>query len=172
MADFGRRSALKDARENHALTKSMKAATDASVISASADFWNPETADYFRKIAGTRIKGIDETTLEEIRKTLSEAYKNGEEFPKWIGRIEAVVDCTRPAGRAEMIARTELAFAYSEGLFKTYRELGVENVRWLAVIDYRTCERCAERHEQVFALDAITGTLPMHPRCRCTIISA
>ena len=71
-----------------------------------------------------------------------------------------------------MVARTELAWAYSSGKLATYQELGISHVEWLAVIDNRTCPRCAARNEQTFALADVDGQIPLHPRCRCTIVAA
>ncbi len=159
------------AREN-VMQEAGRPITDATFepVAPLARLVNPETVHYLETEAGSRITRIDETTLAEVRKTLSEAYANGADWEEWITRIEGVVDCDRPRGRAEMIARTELAFAYANGLFGTYNEIGIERVRWLAVMDNRTCERCAARNEQTFPVSEVDGHLPLHPRCRCTVV--
>lgn len=122
--------------------------------------------------AGKRIRGIDETTREALRKALSESYQRGEGWAQWLGRVKRVIDCDKPKNRADMIVRTEMAFAYNVALLRTYREMGVEYVEWLSVLDNRTCQKCAERHGNIFPLAEVEGMLPLHPRCRCTCVAS
>lgn len=65
--------------------------------------------------------------------------------------------------RAELIARTELATAYSNGTLRTAQARGVAYVRLLASNDERTCPTCASRNGRVYPVDRIT--VPLHPRC-------
>jgi SPP1 gp7 family putative phage head morphogenesis protein len=70
--------------------------------------------------------------------------------------------------RAELIARTELAAAYSNGTLRTAQARGVAYVRLLASNDERTCPTCASRNGRVYPVDRIT--VPLHPRCRCVLV--
>jgi SPP1 gp7 family putative phage head morphogenesis protein len=135
-------------------------------------FTNPQTVHYLQEQSSTRVKGVEDTTRTQLRKQLANAYSNGEKPSQWKARIESVLDCDHPAGRAEMIARTELSWAYSRGLLSTYDEVGVQKVQWLAVMDNRTCEDCAGLNEEIMSLSDAEGKLPLHPRCRCTVVSA
>lgn len=69
--------------------------------------------------------------------------------------------------RAEMIARTEIIRAYNTAALGRYK-LYTKKVQWLAAIDERTCERCANLDGKVFSIDDFEPP-PIHPRCRCTI---
>lgn len=140
-------------------------------IHITTDFINPDVQKYFLKEAGERIDGINETTMQELRSQLYVAYTNKENVAQWEKRIENVLDCNVPKGRAEMIARTELAWGYNKSLIETYKEVGVHKVKWLAVMDNRTCPVCRENHNEVFNLHDIPQ-IPSHPSCRCSIISA
>ena len=75
-------------------------------------------------------------------------------------------------GRSELIARTELTFAYNAGRVETYRENNVESVRRYCIQDERTCEQCAGLNGMVARLDDMAAVMriqaPSHPRCRCT----
>ena len=133
---------------------------------------NPETIYFFQNDSGTRITNIDATTLANVRSVMARCYEDGEEFPEWIKQIQGVVNCSYIKDRAEMIARTELSWAYNTGILGLYKDLGIERVRWLAVMDNRTCERCAEKHERTFLLTEVDGNIPAHPRCRCTVVAA
>lgn len=48
-----------------------------------------------------------------------------------------------------------------------WEEIGVHHVQWIAHMDNRTCEECADRHLKIYTLDA----LPARPHygCRCHI---
>ena len=67
--------------------------------------------------------------------------------------------------RAALIARTELATAYSQGALMRAREEGFAYVRVLASNDERVCPTCASRNGRVYPVDRVP--IPWHPRCRC-----
>jgi SPP1 gp7 family putative phage head morphogenesis protein len=118
--------------------------------------------------AGIRIKSIEESTRQLLAKQLSVAYTNAESVPEWMGRIQKVMDI--PDWRADMIARTETSFAFNKANLSAYEQAGVVKVRYLAVLDNRTCPTCAGDNDKKFDLvDA--PSLPRHPRCRCTTIA-
>lgn len=116
--------------------------------------------------AAERINGIKETTKQLLRKELAQAYENAESVDQWVERIGKVMNI--PDWRAEMISRTELAWAFNKSNRYAYEEAGVVKVRYLAVLDNRTCPTCRGYHNKVFDLhDA--PTVPNHPSCRCTL---
>lgn len=65
--------------------------------------------------------------------------------------------------RAALIARSELANAYSQGALNRARQQGDAYVRVLASNDERVCPTCAARNGRVYPVDRIV--LPFHPRC-------
>jgi SPP1 gp7 family putative phage head morphogenesis protein len=135
------------------------------------EFVSESLLQYLQQEAAERVTRIDETTRKYLRDQLGEAYKNHETTAQWQKRIDKVMGLNYPSGRADMIARTELAWAYSRGLISGYHDIGVEHVRWLAVMDSRTCPKCAARHEKRYLLRDIEGEIPAHPRCRCTLVN-
>jgi SPP1 gp7 family putative phage head morphogenesis protein len=72
--------------------------------------------------------------------------------------------------RAALIARTELANAYTQGTLARSRAQGYSYVRVLASNDERVCPTCASRNGRVYPLDRVP--LPWHPRCRCVAVPA
>ena len=70
--------------------------------------------------------------------------------------------------RANLIARTELASAYVEGVMTQYRASGYSYGRWSATGE-RACPYCVSREGVIYHLDDLDGAIPAHPRCRCTI---
>ena len=67
--------------------------------------------------------------------------------------------------RAALIARSELANAYTQGTLVRSREQGYSYVRVLASNDERVCPTCASRNARVYPIDRVP--IPWHPRCRC-----
>ena len=70
--------------------------------------------------------------------------------------------------RAALIARSELASAYTQGTLTRSRQQGYSYVRVLASNDERTCPTCASRNSRVYAIDRVP--IPWHPRCRCVAV--
>lgn len=83
--------------------------------------------------------------------------------------------------RAEMIARTEIIKAETQGqlaLWKQQAEAGnidgrLAGIRWIVTEDDRLCEDCLELDEVVVGLgESFPGGVegsPLHPNCRCTV---
>lgn len=82
--------------------------------------------------------------------------------------------------RAMRIARTELAFAFNEGVKQGVRQaqaqgfLGKVQKRWLTADDERVCPICGPLDETVIGQDELFKgkweVPPAHPHCRCTVI--
>lgn len=78
--------------------------------------------------------------------------------------------------RAEMIARTERSRLLNQAKLNTYKEKGVEWVNFITKKDSRVCSFCLEiesdnphRIDQIEESDKMP---PVHPRCRCILVSA
>jgi uncharacterized protein with gpF-like domain len=83
-----------------------------------------------------------------------------------------------------MIARTESMYALNEGAKESYREVGIEYVKWLTSYDDRTCTEedgppielpdgsvvigCEAMDGKIFKIDECPA-IPVHPYCRCAI---
>lgn len=117
-----------------------------------------------------RVKGIEETTREEIQNAIGKMASDGLS-------VDAVRDLLlgmaeiNSVSRAEAIARTESAQAYSAGSLACYKESGVVGgVEWLTT---DPCEICAPLSGAVAKLgEQFPGGFdhpPAHPSCRCAI---
>ncbi len=111
-----------------------------------------------------RVSKMEQTTIEEIRKILSNGYEQGESWKEQKKKIENKI---KNPVRAEMIAITELGHAYNESTKNTYKGAGASKVVWHASLDLKTCEVCRSLHGQVFTINEAPDN-PLHPRCRCT----
>lgn len=73
---------------------------------------------------GTRIRGIDLTTRQQVREALRAGLAEGEGIPELATRIRKLVDEAWP-NRAATIARTETATAYNKGAILAYERSGL-----------------------------------------------
>ena len=111
-----------------------------------------------------KVSKMEQTTIDEIRKILAKGYEQGESWKEQKKNIEKKI---KNPVRAEMIAITELGFAYNTSTKNTYRGAGANKVMWHASLDIKTCDSCRALHGQVFDIDNAPDN-PAHPRCRCT----
>jgi len=91
--------------------------------------------------------------------------------PARIARLDRAVEREakrKLAYRATMIARTETAFAVTQGTLDAYKEGEVSRVRWESAGD--PCEICLGYDGTVWDLKVADGLIPAHPNCRCTFI--
>lgn len=68
---------------------------------------------------------------------------------------------------------TECSYAERQGIKSAFNNESIKKYRYLATLDTKTCEDCAELDGKVFLVkDAVVGVnySPMHPHCRCVIL--
>lgn len=132
-----------------------------------------EAADYAAKQAATRVVGIDNTTMQQLRSVISDGIEE-ELGTAGLGRsIRAALD-RMTVYRSQMIATTEMADAFSFSSLKTMRGFGVEFKQWVVAPD--CCDECEDLDEEIVAVDedfsAGVSAPPLHPNCRCAIVPA
>jgi SPP1 gp7 family putative phage head morphogenesis protein len=72
-------------------------------------------------------------------------------------------------GRADALARTELAHIQTQAARQRYEDTGIKYVEIWADKDERRCEVCGKLHQKRYPVGA-KMPIPAHPRCRCTIV--
>jgi SPP1 gp7 family putative phage head morphogenesis protein len=141
---------FKSLSENY--RKQRDAATDAHVR-RSKDYyakWWRHWGDEVAFLTGRQMDaGPDPRTLKrEVQKAIpnvNEAFRN----------------------RAETIARTETLMASGVAQERTYRQMKVGFVQYVATLDDRTCEFCAPRAGCLYWIGSVKT--PIHPNCRCDL---
>jgi len=139
---------------------------------------NPEVVRAASLQASAMIQGETARFRDQIVQIVGEGASRGW-GPKRLERDirQALVGARDPNGitkrlgleqRAELIARSELAAAYSGGTLRTAQQRGIAYVRVLASNDERTCPTCAARNGRIYPVDRVA--LPFHPRCRCVAV--
>ena len=108
-------------------------------VGVSFDVLNPEVINFAEDYSVRFAKSVNQTTLDMLKKELTEADRLGEGIPQITKRIQALfTNMTKE--RAYMTARTEAMRAQNFGAEQGYIQSGVvEAKRWLAIDDLRTC---------------------------------
>lgn len=76
-----------------------------------------------------------------------------------------------PKDWAAAVAGTEVTKAFMEGKLEGYKQFGiVTKVEFVITPDERLCERCEPLGGNIYKLEEASGIIPVHPRCRCTLI--
>jgi len=119
-----------------------------------------------------RVKGIDETTAETIQMIIGRQASEGWTLAQVRDELLARA-ITESKTRADLIAVTETADAYSRGSMLAYRASGqVAGTEWLLAAEpCPICERLAARGVVPLGEDYGDGIMhpPAHPSCRCAI---
>lgn len=132
--------------------------------------------DWADDYVGQLITGIDQTTMEAVQDLVEAAIEDGVPYTELAEALEQSLAFS--SYRAEMIARTELAFANVQGNIFGWAATGeVEFKEWLVAQD-EVCEDCLMMSGvRVPLLDSFTmpdgeevDGPPGHPNCRCDIV--
>lgn len=115
---------------------------------------------------------IGETTRDNLRDLVEGAVEDGDSTQELMESIMAMGDFGE--ARAEMIARTELAFAHVAGNLEGWRTSGVvEKKQW--IVGAGCCDECAELDKEIVDLDEEFSSgddgPPAHPNCRCDVVA-
>jgi SPP1 gp7 family putative phage head morphogenesis protein len=143
-------------------------------VSVAFDQTNPNVAKTVNGLLKKLKKDVPDTTKEAIRARVAAGLDAGESIDKIADGI--VADAPEISdSRAEVIARTETASAYTEGAIISYKESGVvKAVKWLSTLDNRTSDICEGLNGQTVDLgeqfDGGYDGPPAHPNCRSAIL--
>jgi len=130
--------------------------------------------------------GVTPRSAVAIARQADKMLKNGDTHEAVL-RYIGIENARRTKIRAELIARTELAYAYNFGMWHSVMEVADagefdENpVKvWFTQLDERVCPFCGPLHEAIVELgetypgktDRVRNTFapPAHPRCRCVLL--
>ena len=123
------------------------------------------------------IAGMNTTTLDRLGTILGNAFSVGASSQQVSATIlEAQLKVgirkvlTDPA-RAFVIARTEISRGLNVAANDNYKDLGVEEVEWLALEECEICAENADSDPVPVGSEFPSGDTepPAHPNCRCTI---
>jgi len=154
--------------------RGLRAAADTDIYSMKFDVTNPDVIEWIKEHTAELVKGITETTRQDITDAIAAAFESGTLREAYDDILESVGDDTR----AELITRTECMMAVNEGQRESWAQAeeaglltGDEKRVWIATDD--ACSECEELDgvqvdlDEEYPLDGGDGP-PKHPRCRCT----
>jgi HK97 family phage portal protein len=155
----------------------------------SFELLSQEAWDFVNSYYFDLIKGINNTTAEELQKIIAQWIEDGETIEVLAERLGPVFNDTK---RAQAIAQTESTRAYNEGSFARYEAAGVTEAEWMTVrvgmnrlkkLPGDVCNICAPLHGVVGNIregwvhpggrgpeNKFKGNVyrpPSHVRCRC-----
>ncbi len=135
---------------------------------------DPAAHAYALKRGGELIKDLAGTTGDDLRAVLARGVEEGMSVASLQKTIEGLASFGE--ARAEMIARTELAFAHVQGNVAAWRESGeVVGKRWLLADTHDEPDECDQAAEAgIVGLDDefVPGIMfppDPHPRCCCDV---
>ena len=121
------------------------------------------------------LKGITDDMAAKLSDIFSRSLIDGV-GPKVIAKRITDEIATISKRRAMVMARTETIRVYSEARLNTMEQnqiLGVTaEVELLTAGDGRVCSTCKSLQGKVYTIQQARGVIPVHPRCRCTWITA
>lgn len=138
-------------------------------IGVSFNQRNPKVDDAVGQLA-QQIRGVSETVRENVRRIVAQGLREGRPTRE-IAAALAEYGVTDSASRAQTIARTETAQAYSAGAVAAYQEAGVTKKKWLA--SPNSCPECEATDGEIVGMDSQFSNgvdhPPLHPRCTCSV---
>jgi SPP1 gp7 family putative phage head morphogenesis protein len=102
-----------------------------------------------------------------IRVTLENARTNNWSDKKTKDALNS--EFRKAEGRANAIARTELAYALNAYMIGEARAAGVKEMMWVTAKDEMVCRVCRPRHGKIYPIDKLPE-IPAHPNCRCIVV--
>jgi HK97 family phage portal protein len=147
-----------------AITRAVAAVNDGLGVSFQLPF---AVRDEVMADLATRIRGIADTTRDDVRRIVRAGLDEGVSIDELARRLTGLFEETYQ-GRARTIARTESATAYNQGAALSYRESGI--VRRVRVHDGDDCgwtrhDDTDRAHGSVRDLDAARAYPLAHPNC-------
>ena len=131
------------------------------------DTVNDAVIEYARKYRYEWIKGITDTTREQVQKLVSGWALSGEP----LSVLETQLTPLFGSKRAEQIAATESTRVFSEGNRAAFESTGiVEMVEVQTSNDEKVCEICGPLSGTHIGVEDIDAFPPFHVSCRCWTI--
>lgn len=137
------------------------------------DALNPAASRYVDSRGAELVTDVEETTRAGLRGILESAFTDGATPAELAESIRNSYEFSE--ARAEMIARTEMAYAHIEGTLEGWRSSGVVNGKELILSnDHPQEDDCDEAAGMgVVDIDDDFGGLgdpPLHPYCECDVL--
>lgn len=136
---------------------------------------NPDALQALEDFGLARVSGMDDVTLSTTLDILRAGIDNGDHPFDIADALRAALSGMSGA-RAETIARTETAHAYSYAALESYRRNGVKYKVWLTAEDDKVDAPCPDYADQgrigiAELFGGVDAHPPAHPNCRCALVA-
>jgi len=153
----------------NAVDLGVRAAESQLTIGIDWTLANSAARDWAASYAYDLVHDINATSQRVLQKYVSERIQTGEPLSTLVNDLEPYFG----KRRAELIASTETTRAYAVANMETFRQNGVEFVRWNTANDELVCPVCRPLNGVVVQIGAAFQNgiqhPPAHPRCRCWV---
>lgn len=126
------------------------------------------------KTFSTRIWENQEKLVNTLQSELTRSFILGESVDKTVKRITGMFGEEKTVKRnVERLVQTERAAFASQARLDSLSEIGVNELQFLATLDYKTSSICVDMDNKTFKKsDAKIGVNvpPLHPNCRSSVI--
>ena len=138
-----------------------------------------ELARYYYEKAGGNKKGPDRDWLLDFLEDydLLTGYQYAPEWDRKRARTYELAQSFRDNKKVPDLKRPETLLnqqitqksieVVDYATIKAYKDQGVAKVKWIAIMDERTCPECEKRHGQIYDINKIPGK---HYFCRCWMV--
>lgn len=125
------------------------------------------------KWCGSQFSDRVWTNTDKTAKQAQNIIANGLLSHKTYNQMSEELAAIQSASKynATRLVRTQANHFLNLGEFKAYEDLGIEEYKYLATLDERTCEECQPLDGKIFKLsEKVEGVNypTIHPHCRCT----
>lgn len=135
---------------------------------------SPDTLKFIQDRSKFFAESINDTTREALLTGIKEALDEGAGFDTIVATINNVYQQAYDY-RTERIARTEVSASLNEGSIQAYKQAGIEEVEWVAVLDDATADECIDNDGEIRKIgDSFSSgetQPPNHINCRCTTVA-
>jgi len=132
---------------------------------------NDITANYISRQAVQTASGISDTTFNRVRQIISNDLDSGVRDLREIKNNISYLLNDQKEWKIDQIAQTEIARAYGEAQYQTYRDNKVEKLIWLN--GSNPCTICQQNGDVIVETGKTfpSGDMhePVHPNCRCSV---
>jgi len=116
-----------------------------------------------------RIWKNTDRLAERAQDLVVKSIMNGESWTKTTSKLAAEFEVEK--FHAATLVHTESSHIHAQANLKAYTDLNIEEYKYLATLDSRTCSVCQSLDGAVFKVSQAKAGVnfpTLHPRCRCT----
>ncbi len=127
------------------------------------------SAKWHGKRFSDRIWDNTNRLAEEAQNLVVKSLISGESLSKTASELSTRFQVEKY--HATTLVHTETAHIQAMADMQAYKDLGIEQYKYLATLDYATCEMCQPLDGKIFNLSEAREGInypTIHPRCRCT----